>query len=82
MSAIIPTAERGAAVCGAPAEENSFAAAEYFAGIGLFRMGLEATGWNPPSASHPDAGERDANKRQAAQAAIDLLGRSLGIGDG
>ena len=29
---------------------------------------------------HADAGERDANKRQAAQAAIDLLGRSLGIG--
>ena len=53
MSAIIPTAERGAAVCGAPEEENPFAAAEYFAGIGLFRMGLEATGWNPPNASTP-----------------------------
>ena len=45
MSAITPTAKRGAAVCGAPAEENPFTVAEYFAGIGLFRMGLEAAGW-------------------------------------
>ena len=45
MSAIIPTAERGAAVCGAPEEENPFTVAEYFAGVGLFRMGLEAAGW-------------------------------------
>ena len=45
MSAIIATAERGAAVCVAPEEENPFTVAEYFAGIGLFRMGLEAAGW-------------------------------------
>ena len=45
MSAIISTAERGATVCGAPEKENHFTVAEYFAGIGLFRMGLEAAGW-------------------------------------
>ena len=51
--------------------------------IGTFYIGVAGPdGLESAERIHADAGERDANKRQAAQAAIDLLGKSLGIGDG
>ena len=49
--------------------------------IGTFYIGVAGPdGLESAERIHADAGERDANKRQAAQAAIDLLGRSLGLG--
>ena len=49
--------------------------------IGTFYIGVAGPdGLESAERIHADAGERDANKRQAAQAAIDLLGRSLGVG--
>lgn len=51
--------------------------------IGTFYIGVAGPdGLESAERIHAAAGERDANKRQAAQAAIDLLGRSLGVGDG
>ena len=51
--------------------------------IGTFYIGVAGPdGLEDAERIHADADDRDANKRQAAQAAIDLLGRSLGIGDG
>ena len=48
--------------------------------IGTFYIGVAGPdGLEAAERIHADAGERDANKRQAAQAAIDLLGRSLGV---
>ena len=50
--------------------------------IGTFYIGVAGPdGLESAERIHADAGERDANKRQAAQAAIDLLGRSLGVGE-
>ena len=47
--------------------------------IGTFYIGVAGpNGLESSERIHSDAGERDANKRQAARAAIDLLGRSLG----
>jgi PncC family amidohydrolase len=47
--------------------------------IGTFYVGLVGPdGLETAERIHADAGERDGNKRQAAQAAIDLLGRHLG----
>ena len=46
--------------------------------IGSFYVGLAGPdGLEEAERVHTDAGERDGNKRQAAQAAIDLLGRHL-----
>ena len=51
--------------------------------IGTFYIGVAGPdGLEAAERIHADANDRDANKRQAAQAAIDLLGKSLGIGDG
>ena len=51
--------------------------------IGTFYIGVAGPdGLESAERIHADANDRDANKRQAAQAAIDLLGRSLGLGDG
>ena len=50
--------------------------------IGTFYIGVAGPdGLESAERIHADADERDANKRQAAQAAIDLLGRSLGVGE-
>ena len=50
--------------------------------IGTFYIGVAGPdGLEDAERIHADAGERDANKRQAAQAAIDLLGRSMGVGE-
>ena len=49
--------------------------------IGTFYIGVAGPdGLESAERIHADANDRDANKRQAAQAAIDLLGKSLGIG--
>ena len=49
--------------------------------IGTFYIGVAGPdGLESAERIHADANDRDANKRQAAQAAIDLLGRSLGLG--
>ena len=49
--------------------------------IGTFYIGIAGPdGLEDAERIHADGGERDANKRQAAQAAIDLLGKSLGVG--
>ena len=46
--------------------------------MGTFYVGLAGPdGLEEADRIHADAGERDGNKRQAAQAAIDLLGRHL-----
>ena len=46
--------------------------------VGTFYVGLAGPdGLEEADRIHADAGERDGNKRQAAQAAIDLLGRHL-----
>jgi nicotinamide-nucleotide amidase len=46
--------------------------------IGTFYIGLVGPdGLEASQRIQADAGERDGNKRQAAQAAIDLLGRHL-----
>ena len=46
--------------------------------IGSFYIGLAGPdGLEIAERIHTDAGERDGNKRQAAQAVLDLLGRSL-----
>ena len=51
--------------------------------IGTFYIGVAGPdGLESAERIHADANDRDANKRQAAQAAIDLLGKSLGLGDG
>ena len=51
--------------------------------IGTFYIGLVGPdGLEASERIHADAGERDGNKRQAAQAAIDLLGRHLQGGAG
>ena len=47
--------------------------------IGTFYVGLAGPGGvEVAERIHTDAGDRDGNKRQAAQATLDLLGRSLG----
>ena len=49
--------------------------------IGTFYIGLAGPdGLEVAERIHADAGERDGNKRQAAQAALDLLGRHLAGG--
>lgn len=49
--------------------------------IGTFYIGVAGPdGLEDAERILADGGERDANKRQAAQAAIDLLGKSLGVG--
>ena len=49
--------------------------------IGTFYIGLVGPdGLETAERIHADADERDGNKRQAAQAAIDLLGRHLAAG--
>ncbi len=46
--------------------------------IGTFYVGLAGPGdIEVAERIHTDAGDRDGNKRQAAQATLDLLGRSL-----
>ncbi len=46
--------------------------------IGTFYVGLAGPGdVEVAERIHTDAGDRDGNKRQAAQATLDLLGRSL-----
>lgn len=46
--------------------------------VGTFYVGLVGpNGVEVAERIHTDAGERDGNKRQAAQAALDLLGRHL-----
>ena len=46
--------------------------------IGTFYIGLAGPGGlEVAERIHTDAGERDRNKRQAAQAVLDLLGRHL-----
>ena len=47
--------------------------------IGTFYVGLAGPGdVEVAERIHTDAGDRDGNKRQAAQATLDLLGRNLG----
>ncbi len=49
--------------------------------IGTFYIGLVGPdGLETAERIHADANERDGNKQQAAQAAIDLLGRHLAGG--
>ena len=46
--------------------------------VGTFYVGVVGPdGLEVAERIHTDAGERDGNKRQAAQAALDLLGRQL-----
>ncbi len=46
--------------------------------IGTFYIGLAGPGGTEVAERiHTDAGDRDGNKRQAAQAVLDLLGRNL-----
>ena len=47
--------------------------------VGTFYIGLAGPGeLEVAERIHTDTGERDGNKRQAAQAVLDLLGRHVG----
>lgn len=50
--------------------------------VGTFYIGIAGPdGLEVAERIHTDAGERDGNKRQAAQAVLDLLGKHLSVSD-